>query len=741
MELIIVLLIALFIIVMISQIIDKSSKKKRSNSSVTFNDEVVYKAEVSYGSHVKLDGKPGKWFNKSEDTYFKNYNIPGGMVYVGEVLLDDYGYDNDACLINPKLDVISSQPWEHGDQMGYWPRYNDISPECRGSYLQWLSTGRSHPDTYIGYIFLFFYGLERRLFIDGQKDGLSENERHDIVNEVRQLLKIYGENRSFRGYANNFLAMEWVLYQSSAPIPNYIDLSDRYCQGVFQVVLAQYVVSQKPIPADIALIWVTIHPDFGVRTPARRCPEEFQELFAQYYKEQYGEGLVVKPNKTPLKLSYHPANASLRGTLNLSTSDLPNPFILTGKLKQLDKIVEKCTIALEPYSRYVGRIGNTRDSFKALSLLPSELIMRSSIADKVLNYLNNNFSAGPQLVGIDQLYELFEEDAPMKINIKEAESLAKLLEGMGFGIIPDSRFYNIKPTAGGQVVIFPKGHGIDFKPSREFHTMGSILRLGAMVSQIDDDVSAAEEETLQSLIIDNRELTNIEKDSLVAFLYWSLRTPQSITGLKQKLAVVSKEEKVAIGHILISIAKADGYIDNKEIKQIEKLYLTLGLDKTQVSSDIHSLISKDEPITVAVKNKNQSYSIPTSSRDNTQVFSLNEEVIKIREMETQQVKGVLEGIFDNDEVEIEENNDDLVITNPLLSLDQIYQDLLNILLTKETWKKDVLHKICKDLDLMVDGALEVLNEWAFEYANAPLIEDGELVYIDIELAKEILDDQ
>ncbi len=44
------------------------------------------------------------------------------------------------------------------------------------------------------------------------------------------------------------------------------------------------------------------------------------------------------------------------------------------------------------------------------------------------------------------------------------------------------------------------------------------------------------------------------------------------------------------------------------------------------------------------------------------------------------------------------------------------------------------------MNLMVDGALETLNEWAFEHANAPLIEDGELVYIDIELAKEILDD-
>ena len=34
--------------------------------------------------------------------------------------------------------------------------------------------------------------------------------------------------------------------------------------------------------------------------------------------------------------------------------------------------------------------------------------------------------------------------------------------------------------------------------------------------------------------------------------------------------------------------------------------------------------------------------------------------------------------------------------------------------------------------------MEVLNEWAFDTANAPLIEDGEPIYVDINLAKEIM---
>ena len=38
---------------------------------------------------------------------------------------------------------------------------------------------------------------------------------------------------------------------------------------------------------------------------------------------------------------------------------------------------------------------------------------------------------------------------------------------------------------------------------------------------------------------------------------------------------------------------------------------------------------------------------------------------------------------------------------------------------------------------MPDGAVETINDWAFENVGAPLIEDGSTVYIDIELAEEI----
>lgn len=744
------IIIGIIIVYVIYRVIKEafSNKKPPVKPEITVRFEVSgpgkYSGEIEH--YERPSGKPAKWYSAGQSVSVQGYDITSGLIYVGETLLDTSGYDNDACLINPKLKVSPAEPWDGGDEMGYWPQYSRIAAKCRGAYLKWLAGGRSEPKANIGYVFLFFYGLERKLFVDGQKDFVPAGERAEIVQEVNRLLKIYGGNRSFRGYASNLLAMEWVLYQSDKPVPSYLDFSNRYCSEPFQVVLAQYVAAGKPIPADVALQWIILHPEFGLRTPARRCAKEFKELFIRRYKHQFGDGLIVKPNKTPLRLEYRAASSSIRGDLKLKVPDLPNPFILTAPLKKLGSLVEECTIELEPYSRFLGRKDNDPNSLAALALLPKELMHQAPTAKKVQSHLARVCANGVGLISVESMYESFGKKAPLQIGKKESENLAALVEGMGFGMAPDIRLHNMKPTLDGKVAIFQNGHGVDFRPSREYRTLGTILRLGAMVSQIDEDLSPAEEATLQSLIYENGNLTRTERDSLLAFLHWCLNTPQGTTGIKQRLAEVSSAEKNAISHILISVAYADGQIDPKEVKHLEKLYSTLGLNKEQVTSDLHTLVAANEPVTVGLRDTEYSFSIPKHKLElvKSKGFSLNEELIRIREEETRQVKGVLEGIFSDQDEEQMDIGVSMPISksaNPLSALDQAHQNLFHRLLKQETWERSSLHVLCKELGLMVDGAMEVLNEWAFDNANAPLIDDGDPVFVDVNLAREIINVQ
>lgn len=741
-----------FIILLILFAVFYSAYKKSAlKKQIRQENEVTIRVEVSGGRGYSRDsnnqpkGPPAKWHGYRESVNVKGHEIPGGLIYVGTNLPDADDFENDACLINPKLSIKQAEPWEAGDEMGYWPKYGSIPAKSRGAYLKWLAGGRKEPEAYIGYVFLFFYGLERRLLMDGANGNVSENERTVIINEVRRLLNIYNGNRSFRGYAHNFLAMEWALFQSDKPIPGYINFEDHYCTEPFQLVLAKRVNSGKPIPATMALQWYRLHPEVHLRTPARRCAKQFNHLFAQYYNQKHGDGIVVKPNKTRLKIDYRAASPSMNRDLKLNIPDLPNPFFLKGPINKIGVIVDECTDKLDAYSRYLGRKGNDPKSLIALSLIPIELIAKTSGAKTIRDRLSKICGNGVGFLPVESLYKTIGQQPPLKLLKKEQESLASFVENMGYGIAPDIRYHNMKPTLDGNIAVFPKGHGIDFRPSKEFRTVCTILRLGAMVSQIDKDIAPAEEATLQSLARDNRELTNIEKESLLAFLHWALRTKQSVAGLKARLSDASDAEKTAISHILVTVAHADGEIKPEEIKQLEKLYTTLGLDKKQVTGDIHALAAESGPVTVGLKDPDTSFAIPQPAKPagTAQGFVLNDELIRIRKEETKQVKSVLEEIFAEQEEEepVPLPQGAMPSDDPLSLLDEPHKSLFNSLTTKETWEREALQETCKKLGLMFDGAMEVLNEWAFDNANAPLIEDGEPIYVDISLAKEIVDGQ
>ena len=744
---IIIGLIVLYVIYQVIKSILSSKKKSRKHPRVTISVKVSDQDGTHAWSEPKqrTSGTPAQWYPTGKHATVQGYQIPGGMIYVGESLPDTYGYENDACLINPKLPVKPAEPWEAGDQMGYWPKYGQIPENCRGAYLKWLSTGRSEPEAYIGYVFLFFYGIERRLFTDGSEGLVSEAERIALLSEVRRLLKVYGNNRSFRGYANNLLAVQWVLFQSDTPAPADIDFNDRYCAGPFQLILAKAVVSGKPLPPDIALQWLSLNPEFGVRTPARRCPKEFRQLFATRYAQNFGEGLIVKPNKTPLRLEYHGASPSVGRDLKLNVPDLPNPFVLTGPLKKIQVVAEECCSELDAYSRYIGRKDKDPNSISALALLPQELMGQAPGANQVKARFGKACAKGLGLISVETFYKVLNEQPPVTLGKKESENLGALMGGLGYGIAPDVRFHNMKLALDGKVIIFPHGHGADFKPSKEFRTVCTILRLGAMVSQVDEDRSPAERSVMVSLIRDNRELSKIEKYSLLAFMHWCLLTPQGTAGLKKQLSNVTGPIKTAISRILVTVAYADGKIDPREVKQLEKLYTMLGLDKKLVTNDLHVLAASTGPVTVGRRDHDVSFTIPKKPIEKVPAkgFSLNEELIKIREEETRLVQGVLEGIFaeqpeETVAVSTETAAHELAKTDAMAALDKAHQSFFNRLLQQETWERSSLHEVCRELGLMVDGALEVLNEWAFERANAPLIDDGDPVYVDIKLGKEII---
>ena len=684
---------------------------------------------------VSNNRKPAKWIQPGQTVKIKNYEIKGGYFYYGGQLKSTDNYGTEASLIDPTLRINTSTPDYSGNHMGYWPRYCDISPQSRAAYLEWLSSARTNPDCYIGYVFLYFYGLERRLLVDGKH--IPSSERKALVNEVRRLKRIYGANCSFNGYANGLLAHVWLLFDRKEQPDASLLTGTRTFTSVFKYLLSKAVAGGIPVSSKLALAWVRSHPDYSLRTPARRCLTEFNLLFKLRYKEKYGQGIVIKPNKTKLQLVYYPASASLRSLPDVKV-DLPDPSRLKGPVTKLMQLAESCTDELDAYSRHIGNPAYSKDALSAIAYLPRALIKHVKHAkfEKLKSWLPSGMMNSVGIVSTEELSLHIWENAPVKINKKEAEMLAVIVEKAGYGLAPDIRFHHAKPAIDGSVILFENGHGPNFIPGDEFNHVGTILRLGAMVATIDGRVDDMEVSVLDKLISDDSDLSDTEKKSLHAYLHWRLNTRPDMGGLKNRLQHFNNHEKSAISHILVGVALADGKVEPTEIKQLRKLYTSLGLDEGLVSSDIHNLTSR--------KLKSSPYGRQEQS-DATDVstpgISLNPDLLDVYKEETEGVKAVLDGIFAEENIEDESEivTNDVVATPQITGLDVAHTRFYEKLIDKEKWSSEEVNEICKELNLMVDGAIEVINDWAFDNVDAPLIEGGSVFYIDLEVAQEIRD--
>lgn len=198
-------------------------------------------------------------------------------------------------------------------------------------------------------MFLYFYGLERRALFDAQLDP-QHPDVPSIADEVRRLVGVYGTNGSFRSYASRFLALlEASTVVTANLVAPHADAFEHTWEVPFvvRVALGRYSAAGQPIPAEWALLWLRTHPEAYLRTPASRCTEEFDELFRLRYQARFKDGMVVKPPKVTISLSYNTASAGFRGSFDTSVGSIPDLARLTGPINKLRDLGSECTDALD----------------------------------------------------------------------------------------------------------------------------------------------------------------------------------------------------------------------------------------------------------------------------------------------------------------------------------------------------------------------------------------------------------
>jgi len=85
------------------------------------------------------------------------------------------------------------------EPLSYFPHYIDLSPEQRFAYLTWLRNVDNPVD--MGYVFLYYYGLEKHLLI-----GNFDKAFHQIIR-----LRNVHNNKSFQKYSEQALIHSCIM--------------------------------------------------------------------------------------------------------------------------------------------------------------------------------------------------------------------------------------------------------------------------------------------------------------------------------------------------------------------------------------------------------------------------------------------------------------------------------------------------------------------------------------------------
>lgn len=680
---------------------------------------------------------PG-WIPPGQDVVVAGITVKGGLLYVGAGMRDMAGVGIEPALIDPALPLDLGNPDWQGETMGYWPCYADISPRARAAYLAWLAGGRANPNAPIGYVFLYFYGLERRLLTENPAPA----EHEALVAEVRRLLGIYRSSGSFRRYAQGLLDAVAVL----APAVRYDQAPPQPAGGTcelpmdLRVGLAQLAVAGRPIPAAWALSWYSCHPDTHLRTPALRCPEEFLELFTERYLARFGEGLVVKPNKTRLSTSYFPASSGFRGNVDVKNPTLPDVGRLTGPITKLRDLAEEVTSALEAYSRYLGRNPDGAGSPAALALLPEGVTRKPNPATEAFwSWAEQSIEGTGR--GVVPAHELIARwpTKTGKLTKADAVAVAQLLEQCGLGIEPDVRFGGIAATATSPIVLFRRAPDVVSAPSADYLAALAIVNMGMLVAAADGAVSEPERKALRELAVDEFDLSEDERVRLDAHAALVLVRPPTPAILRRRLESLSASRKAAVGSLLTTIAAADGQVTPDEIRTLERLFGTLGLDPGQVYGTLHTAATVPDDLSSAeiTGPRRAGRKLPRvpGEGNGTTTLALDPERLARTRAESVRVAAELADIFTDDEPVPPPPSPIGAVS--AVGLDAAHSQLLHMVAERETWSRAEFDELAGEAGLLPDGALEVLNDAAYDHSGEPLCEGTDPIEINQDIVKDM----
>jgi tellurite resistance protein len=688
---------------------------------------------VQFGSRARSAGTSGqtRWVAPTETIIVQGVSVAGGMFYLGTALSFE-GREIDEYVVNPELSAKSSRPDVEGTSMPYWPSYAEVAPAARRAFLEWMSTGRQAKPYGIGHVFLYFYGLEHRVFADRDVGNVPA-----LIAEVDQLLRVYGDNGSFQGYATHFLDLARCAAGLPLPVPEPA-ADTPYAAEMGTAVrlhLGRRLAQSAAILSEDALIWVLALPDVYLRTAAVRCFDKFVPLWHLRFRSRFPEGLRVATSGN-IDLSYRAASGAFEVPVDGPHRDYPDVTKVKTSLEPLRQLVQECTDELDGFSRLLGRRPEARNSVQAALLLPEDLLAETVFeALREFGQRLSEIMGGKQLAStkMDTVLRLanFELPDSGKLSPAVADQLGQVLDRLDIAIEPDRRYGGGVPQPQDQVFLFnaPGGGPVDSERPA-YRSMKAQVEVAVLAAAADGEASGEEIQLVIAGIKEGVDLGGVERARLISFAITIFNSPPKQARVLKRLADRSPAERATIAKAAVAIVVGDGTVQPDEVRFLEKLHKALGLPKEQLYSELHKAVPRsDEPVAISIEQRQAGIPIPKEAPvptpDAVVRIRIDAERLARAQRETAEVSELLANIFEEETPPPVETVAAVANASAFEGLDQSHTELVELIELKGAVPKLEFEERARAMKLLAEGALERINDWAFERFDEALLEDGD----------------
>lgn len=627
-------------------------------------------------------------------------------------------------------DSLVKHPTSEIADMGYWPDYRAISPEQRYEYLQWLSLGKKDYFTSrdIGYLFLYFYGLEVRALEDHKDIEL-------ITKEVCRLLKIFGDKSgSVRRYLCSFVifvsAQQNYGFKYLSDIIEYIHNYDTI--SPINILLNTYISQDKSIPTNEIFQVMYLYPN----TPSSRIIENnlalFKTLYEQRYTKTYPMGFLPKAGKTTTSIDYTPARPLPYGNSRLYQCKIPAPIRTTSQFQPLCDLWNNC---IEDLRSFNARQKGQDITSNAYWVLPDEVkaVIRHPDADKWDNLYSKSIEIMDSeycITAVKELMNLCRIETNKNLTQAQKQIIINTAHDNHIILLPDISMNGRQLSDADYLIMLRDTTKQNL--SENYQAAAILLELGMGIAAADGDIAKDEISYIndvlnQQFILSPYELSCLKKlQKLFETHYPSAE--KTVKLLKNKLSTEQFEE-IAKYSIRIAVI---GSINEDELKVIRKTTHIMGLSDNIVNNYLN-----EQPFLVTVRKKKKIQSGEIIPQRTQEKIHIDQEALKNTEVETQKVKEILNSILSSDDANMDDAADSAPdeqeknvktvdkIQDIYSNIDERYRPALTEIMHRDEWTIKELTSLLKQYGFMLNGFVDYVNAWADEeLGDYILIDDG-----------------